>query len=118
MRVRKNARSSFIFGVAAFIAAAAGPACSESSFQPITYGAKPWSPPPTWDEPPCTVGYYVAIVGETCDGCTGTSYALCTGISFTQCVCGGPFWPGATCPANAACADNDFPPFGWQQSPD
>jgi hypothetical protein len=110
-----NVRSSFIVGVAAFIAAAASLSCYEraQSFQPVAYGAQPWNPPLGWDpEPPCVVGYYVAI--DTCSGCsTPISYALCDGISFSQCVCGGPFWPGAICPQTFACSTNDFPPFGW-----
>jgi hypothetical protein len=118
MRALMNVRSSFIFGVAALMATAAGLACSEDSgsFQPVAYGAQPWDPPSTWNEPPCVVGYYIAI--QTCKGCTGISYALCDGISFSQCVCGGPFWPGAMCPTNTVCSDNDFPPINWLQFPD
>ena len=114
MRVQMNVRSSFILGVAAFVATAAGLACYEkpNSFQPVTYGAQPWNPPPDWDpEPACAVGYYVAI--DTCPGCTGISYALCTGVTFTQCACGGPFWPGAECPKSLGCSPDDFPPFNW-----
>jgi hypothetical protein len=114
MRVQRNVRSSFIVGVAAFIAAAAGLACYEGphSFQPVTDGAKPWSPPPGWDpQPTCATGYYVAI--RTCDGCSGISYALCVGISFSQCACGGPFWPGAECPKFLVCESGDFPPYNW-----
>jgi len=45
MRVQmKKVRSSLIVGAAAFMAVAAGLACSESSFQPITEGAQPWVP--------------------------------------------------------------------------
>jgi hypothetical protein len=109
-------RSSLVVGVVAFIAMASGLACSESSFQPVAYGAQPWEPPAGWNEPPCAVGYYEPI--NSCKGCTGISYALCDGISFTQCVCGGPFWPGATCPTGVACSANDFPPFNWIQFPD
>jgi len=66
----------------------------------------PWDP-----EPPCVTGYYVAI--DSCPGCTGVSYALCTGFTFTQCVCGGPFWPGVQCAKSLVCCPNDFPPYNW-----
>jgi hypothetical protein len=124
MRVQMNLRSSTVVGVAALMAAATGLSCYESpqSFQPITTGAKPWTPQdiPNYDpnnpwnpEPSCTTGYYVAI--DSCPGCTGISYALCTGATFTQCVCGGPFWPGVQCPKSLVCCPNDFPPYNWQE---
>jgi hypothetical protein len=110
-----NTRSSRIVAVMALLAAAAlGPSCSDrpQDFQPVTDGAKPWAPPAGWDpEPPCATGYYVAI--DTCEGCAGISYALCTGVTFTQCVCGGAFWPGVECPKSLVCCPNDFPPFNW-----
>ncbi len=121
MRVQMNVRFSFIVGVVAFTAIAAGLACSGSpdAFQPITYGAQPWQPPPGWfadPYPTCATGYYVAIDSDTCKGCTGgIAYALCTGVTFTQCACGGPFWPGAECPKSLVCCPNDFPPFNWQE---
>lgn len=97
-----------------------GPACSgggPDAFQPVAYGARPWSPPPGWDpEPPCGTGYYVAI--DSCPGCNGISYALCTGTTFTQCTCGGPFTPGATCPQTLVCAMDDFPPQNWTEFTD
>jgi hypothetical protein len=114
MRVPTNVRSSFIVGVAAFLVTAIGLGCYErpQSFQPVANGAQPWDPPAGWDpEPPGATGYYVAI--DTCNGCTGISYALCAGVTFTQCVCGGPFWPGAECPKSLVCCLNDFPPFNW-----
>ena len=114
-----NLRSSVILGVAALLATVSGLSCYErpDSFQPITYGAKPWNPPAGWDpEPACATGYYVAI--NTCEGCKDISYALCTGTIFTQCVCGGPFWPGATCPQQFVCAADDFPPFNWVEFTD
>jgi hypothetical protein len=110
----KERCSSFIVGIAALMATAGGPACSGSpdAFQPVAYGAQLWSPPAGWDpEPICTTGYYVAI--DTCAGCSAISYALCDGMAFTQCVCGGPFWPGAVCPQTFVCADDDFPPYNW-----
>lgn len=115
MRVQMNLRFSFIVGVAAFVAAA-GLGCYErpSSFQPATTGAKPWQPPAGWFADQyytCATGYYVAI--DSCDGCTGISYALCAGVTFTQCVCGGSFWPGVECPKTVVCCPNDFPPFNW-----
>jgi len=120
MRVQKNnVRSSVIAGVAALIAATVGVACYErpQSFQPVAYGAKPWQPPAGWDpEPPCVAGYYVAI--NNCQGCSKISYALCDGISFSQCVCGGPFWPGAICPQTFACDTDDFPPYNWVEFTD
>lgn len=118
MQVQMNVRYPFIVVVAVFMATAAGLSCYESpqSFQPITTGAKPWTPPNDpnnpWDpEPPCVTGYYVAI--DSCPGCTGVSYALCTGFTFTQCVCGGPFWPGVQCAKSLVCCPNDFPPYNW-----
>jgi len=80
-----NLRSSVILGVAALLATVSGLSCYErpDSFQPITYGAKPWNPPAGWDpEPACATGYYVAI--NTCEGCKDISYALCTGTIFTS----------------------------------
>jgi hypothetical protein len=109
-----NARSSHVVAIAVLSAAAADLSCYElpRDFQPITYGAKPWTPPSGWDpEPPCATGYYVAI--DSCPGCTGISYALCTGVTFSQCACGGPFWPGAECPKSLVCCTNDFPPVNW-----
>jgi hypothetical protein len=106
-------------GAAAFLAVVAHIACSgeANSFQPITYGAKPWLPPAGWDpEPPCSTGYYVAI--DSCMGCSGISYALCTGDTFSQCVCGGPFTPGATCPQTLVCSVDDFPPQNWMEFTD
>ena len=118
MQVQMNVRYPFIVVVAVFMATAAGLSCYESpqSFQPITTGAKPWTPPNDpnnpWDpEPPCVTGYYVAI--DSCPGCTGVSFALCTGSTFTQCVCGGPFWPGVQCAKSVVCCPNDFPPYNW-----
>ena len=91
-----NARlSRLTIALAVLVAASATLGCYEppQDFQPAAYGAKPWDPPPDWDpEPPCATGYYVAI--DSCPGCSGVSYALCTGVVFTQCVCGGPPWPG------------------------
>jgi hypothetical protein len=127
MRVQMNLRFSITVGVAALMAAATGLSCYESpqSFQPITTGAKPWNPQDIpnydpnnpWNPQPTaggegpTTGYYVAI--DSCPGCTGVSYALCTGVTFTQCVCGGPFWPGVQCPKSLVCCPNDFPPYNW-----
>ncbi|MGD0673875.1 MAG: hypothetical protein ABSC94_00560 [Polyangiaceae bacterium] len=119
MRIRMKAQGRFVVGVAAFIGLAVGPACSasSSSFQPVAYGAKPWTPPAGWNpEPPCSTGYYVAIT--SCEGCSGTSYALCDGNSFTQCVCGGSFWSGATCPLTIQCSSDDFPPPSWSEFTD
>jgi hypothetical protein len=111
-----NAQSLRNVAIAAFLVAATGLSCYErpQDFQPVTYGAIPWSPPDGWDpEPPCSTGYYVAIDGSSCTGCSGIAYALCTGVTFTQCVCGGPFWPGVECPKSLVCCANDFPPFNW-----
>ena len=84
------------------------------AFQPVADGAKPWDPPAGWDpEPPCVTGCYVAI--DSCNGCKGISYALCTGGTFTQCACGGPFWPGVECPNSLVCCANDFPPYNWME---
>jgi len=110
MQVRMKKR--FVVASLAFLAAAVQACQDPNAFQPITYGAKPWQPPacwaPTWQ---CATGYYVAV--DSCPGCTGVSYALCSGDAFDQCVCGGPFTPGATCPAQIHCAVNDFPPQNW-----
>jgi hypothetical protein len=108
------ARSSVMTAVAALIVATTVQSCYElpQDFQPIAYGAKPWTPPAGWDpEPPCATGYYVAI--DSCPGCTGISYALCAGVTFNQCTCGGPFWPGVECPKSLVCCPNDFPPLNW-----
>ena len=115
MRVRLKVR--FIVASAALLALA-HPACSDNdAFQPITNGAQPWNPPPNWaPELQCATGYYVAI--HTCPGCTGISYALCTGLAFDQCVCGGPPTPGATCPNQLHCSANDFPPQNWLEFTD
>ncbi|HVY41190.1 MAG TPA: hypothetical protein VHM31_24805 [Polyangia bacterium] len=111
-----NARSSRLaaLAVALLATASAHLACYQppQDFQPAAYGAKPWDPPPGWDpEPPCATGYYVAI--DSCPGCSGISYALCTGVTFTQCVCGGPAWPGVECPKSLVCCADDFPPVNW-----
>ena len=109
-----NARSSPIVAIAALMAATTSLSCYDrpQDFQPAAYGAKPWNPPPGWDpEPPGATGYYVAI--DSCPGCTGISYALCTGVTFDQCVCGGSFWPGVECPKSLVCCPDDFPPLNW-----
>lgn len=109
-----NARTGTIVAIAAVLAAAAGLSCYElpKDFQPAAAGAKPWTPPPGWDpQPACAAGYFVAI--DTCEGCSGISYALCTGVTFSQCVCGGPFWPGVECPKSLVCCPNEFPPINW-----
>ena len=88
-----------------------------NAFQPIAYGARPWQPPPGWDpEPACSTGYFVAI--DSCPGCSEISYALCVGNVFDQCVCGGPSWPGAICPQQLPCSENDFPPRNWLEFTD
>ena len=119
-----NARSSRLVAIAALFAATAGLSCYErpQDFQPAAYGARPWTPPDGWypDDPPyypCATGYYVAIDAKTCTGCTGpVAYALCTGVTHTQCTCGGPFWPGVECPKSVVCCPNDFPPFNWLEN--
>jgi hypothetical protein len=121
MRMLHRSLSVSLGGVLALLLAIGlGPGCSAGgpdAFQPIAYGARPWSPPPGWDpEPPCSTGYYVAI--DSCAGCGGISYALCTGVSFTQCTCGGPFRPGATCPQTFVCSTDDFPPQNWMEFTD
>lgn len=108
------------------LAAACGLACSQNSFQPIAYGAKPWQPPPGWNPEqmqagqPCVVGYYIAI--DSCEGCTGISYALCTGQRFSQCACGTSYTPGttpgSTCPQTLVCSADDLPPPGWLEFTD
>jgi hypothetical protein len=115
MRVRWKVL--FLVASVAFLAAAI-PACGDpNAFQPITKGAKPWTPPAGWaPQLQCAVGYFVTI--DTCPGCTGISYALCTGDSFNQCTCGQPFTPGAQCPAQFHCSPDDFPPQGWQEFTD
>jgi hypothetical protein len=121
MRAIDKIRRVSLCGATAFLLAigacwgrgGAGP----DAFQAVAYGARPWTPPPGWDpEPPCGTGYYVAI--DTCPGCNGISYALCTGTNFTQCTCGGPFTPGATCPQTFVCATDDFPPQNWLEFTD
>ncbi|MES1206023.1 MAG: hypothetical protein ABUS79_08805 [Pseudomonadota bacterium] len=110
-----TARASRLIAITAVLAAGTlDLACYDRTedFQPAAYGAKPWDPPDGWDpEPPCATGYYVAI--DSCPGCSGISYALCTGTAFTQCVCGGPAWPGVECPKALVCCANDFPPVNW-----
>jgi len=104
----------FIVASVAFFAAVI-PACEDpNQFQPITDGAKPWTPPACFHGAPnqnCAVGYYVAI--DSCPDCTGVSYALCTGYTFDQCVCGQPYTPGAQCPLQIHCGENEFPPQNW-----
>jgi hypothetical protein len=116
--------------VAAVIGAAFGFGCSLSNdaFQPITTGAKPWTPPAGWNPQMaettpgpfvCVVGNYIAITGSSCAGCGGVlSYALCTGSRYDQCSCGRPYTPGATCPQEFVCATNDFPPQNWTEFTD
>jgi hypothetical protein len=113
MRVRLKVR--FMVASAALLAAASAACGDPNAFQPITAGAKPWTPPAGWaPDEQCAVGYYVTI--ETCPGCTEPlSYALCTGVDFNQCVCGSPFTPGAICPNEFHCPPNDFPPQNWQE---
>lgn len=114
-----KARCSLVVCFLAAFAALIGSSCSENpnAFQPITEGAKPWSPPAGWDpEPACVTGYFIAI--NSCPGCADISYALCVGDTFTQCVCGGPFWPGALCPQTFACSADDFPPANWMEFTD
>src|SRR5260370_32741459 len=116
MQVRTKVRKTAL-GVACLAAAALLGCGDPNAFQPIAYDAKPWQPPPGWDpEPPCVTGYYVAL--DSCPGCTGISYALCTGIAFSQCVCGVPFTPGAPCPQRFACPAHDFPPHNWAELSD
>jgi hypothetical protein len=116
MQVRTKVRCLFVASVAALIGAAAAVACSDSSFQPLAYGAEPWAPPEGWAPDACATGYYVAI--ESCEGCTGISYALCDGTKFTECVCGSPFTAGATCPQTLPCSTTDFPPHNWAEFTD
>jgi hypothetical protein len=113
---RVKARCRFLAGLAAFSWTTLVACSSETGVQPITYGAKPWVPPAGWDPVNCATGNYVAI--DSCPDCTAISYALCIGNSFTQCVCGGPVWPGATCPLGLVCASNDFPPENWTEYTD
>jgi hypothetical protein len=105
-------------GVSALLAGSLAAGCSDASkFQPVAFGARPWTPPAGWDpEPPCVVGYYVAIT--TCEGCSGISYALCDGDLFSQCTCGTAFAPGDICPQTFACAPDDYPPQNWQEFTD
>jgi hypothetical protein len=122
MQIRTKGPSRFAFGLgmagAAAICVAAGPACSDANaFQPIAYGAKAWYPPQGWDpQPACSTGYYIAI--DSCAGCTGISYALCDGNSFSQCVCGSSFSAGAMCPQTLPCSSDDFPPQNWTEFTD
>ena len=121
MRTRYRSQSVPLGGVLALVLTIGiSPGCAgggPDAFQPIAYGARPWSPPPGWDPvPACGAGYYVAI--DSCSGCSGISYALCTGTTFTQCTCGGPFTPGATCPHTFFCAMDDFPPQNWMEFAD
>jgi hypothetical protein len=117
MQVRTKARRRLFAGVAVLSGAAAVFACSnETGFQPLASGAKQWDPPAGWDPFDCATGNYVAIT--SCPGCTGISYALCDGNRFTQCVCGGPVWPGATCPQALDCSSVDFPPPNWTEYTD
>jgi|SRR5664279_1468495 len=129
MQGRVKGRDRLVVGVFAVIAAAILPACSiESSFQPLAYGAKPWTPPAGWDpqpnpggQPGCPAGYYIAI--RSCDGCQDISYALCDAAAFTQCVCGGPPWKypsssGSACPQGLSCNADDFPPPNWLEFAD
>jgi hypothetical protein len=118
MQVRMKVRCLLAAAAATFVAAAVALACSQSAapFQPIVYGAEPWTPPEGWSPDACATGYFIAI--DTCKGCTGTSYALCTGLSYTECVCGGPFSSGATCPQTLPCTATDFPPPTWTEYTD
>ncbi|HVZ87869.1 MAG TPA: hypothetical protein VHG72_12920 [Polyangia bacterium] len=118
-RANRGRAVSVLGMVGALAASLFGVGCGQGPdvFQPVAYGARPWSPPPGWDpEPPCETGYYVAI--DSCPGCTGISYALCTGTNFTQCTCGGSFTPGATCPQTFVCGPDDFPPQDWMEFTD
>jgi hypothetical protein len=117
MQARMTVRHRMLAVVATLLGAISLFACSSSSsFQPLGYGAKAWSPPAGWDPDVCVTGYYVAI--DSCPGCTGYSYALCDGSRFTQCICGGAFWPGATCPQTLDCSSTDFPPPNWTELTD
>jgi hypothetical protein len=118
MKVRLTMGAPVGVAIAALVAVVVLPACGNpDAFQPVAHGARPWSPPPGWDpEPTCATGYFIAI--DSCSGCSGISYALCDGISFTQCTCGGPFWPGALCPQTFVCSSNDFPPNYWLEFTD
>jgi len=125
MQTQRKGRCLFVVGVALFIAVAMGAGCSNDEFQPLTYGAKPWTPPPEWNPQPlnsgggltqCPAGYFIAI--RSCEGCANISYALCDGWIFSQCVCGGPAWKyptvgGSTCPRLLTCNSGDFPPPNW-----
>jgi hypothetical protein len=123
-RVKVSCR--WTIGVAVLLGAACGLACSQNAFQPIAYGAKPWQPPLGWKPEqmqagqPCVVGYYIAI--DSCEGCTGISYALCTGQRFDQCACGTSYvpgtLPGSMCPQTLVCSADDLPPQGWQEFTD
>jgi hypothetical protein len=115
MRTRFKVR--FIVAAAALLVAASSACTDPNAFQPIATGAQPWQPPCDFQpDSQCTVGYYIAI--DSCPGCTGISYALCNGDAFDQCVCGGPYTPGATCPNQISCSDDDFPPQGWLEFTD
>jgi hypothetical protein len=116
MQAHMKARHALLVGFAALGAAAVFACSSATEFQPLTSGAKPWVPPAGWAPDNCATGNYVAIT--TCPGCTAISYALCEGNRFTQCVCGGPDWPGATCPLSLDCSSTDFPPQNWTEYTD
>ena len=129
MRFQTEGRWRAILGVIALAAISTTPACSNpNASQPLTYGAKPWTPPPGWDpqpgpggQPGCPAGYYIAI--RSCEGCKDISYALCDAAAFTQCVCGGPMWKyptssGSLCPQGLSCNDDDFPPLNWLEFAD
>jgi hypothetical protein len=109
----------FVVACAVCLAVTAGACVDNNAFQPITTGAKPWTGPAGFGSTAqftCAPGYYVAI--DSCPGCTGISYALCTGQTFDQCVCGGPPWPGGYCPNQLPCAPDNFPPIGWLEYTD
>ena len=117
MRARMNLRIAI--ACAACLVVGSGACVDNNAFQPITTGAKPWQGPAGFaasGQYVCAVGYYIAI--DSCSGCSGISYALCTGDTFDQCVCGSPPWPGGSCPNQLQCAPNNFPPIGWQEYSD
>ena len=50
MRVQIEQQCRIVLAMMALSAVAATPGCtSPTAFQPLTYGAKPWTPPPGWD---------------------------------------------------------------------
>lgn len=119
MHARMKSGWRSIARVAVLLGTGAALACSQSSstFQPVAAGARPWDPPAGWDPiPTCSTGYFIAI--DTCPGCTGVSYALCDGSRFSQCVCGGSFSSGATCPNQVPCTSSDYPPQNWTEFAD